>query len=87
MAAGGLAVFLTARPIALWLAVICVANGAFVEAWSASAWLSAELSSVPGFKAGKGGAGIIAGGGVSISVRWMVVGGGAGGSCTTTETQ
>jgi len=74
--------------------VTCVSNGAFGEAWFASASLSAKLSSVSGFKAGKGGPGIVAGkgrfgivagDGVWISVRWMVAGSGAGGGCTAVE--
>jgi hypothetical protein len=42
----------------------------------ASASLSAKLYSVPGFNTGKGGTGIIEGGGVSISVHWIGTGGG-----------
>jgi hypothetical protein len=40
---------------------------------------------VPGFNTGKGGTGIIEGGGVSISVRWIGTGGGTG--CTAIETE
>ncbi|HSY88897.1 MAG TPA: hypothetical protein VLA85_20210, partial [Verrucomicrobiae bacterium] len=51
----------------------------------ASASLSAKLYSVPGFNTGKGGIGIIEGGGVAISVRWIGTGGGTG--CTAIETE
>jgi hypothetical protein len=65
--------------------VNCGSSGAFGEAWFASASLSAKLYSVPGFNTGKGGTGIIEGGGVSISVRWIGTGGGTG--CTAIETE
>jgi hypothetical protein len=64
--------------------VNCGSSGAFGEAWFASASLSAKLYSVPGFNTGKGSSGIIAGGGVSISVRCIGAGGGTG--CTAIDT-
>jgi hypothetical protein len=64
--------------------VICGSDGAFGEAWFTSASFSAKLSSVPGFNTGKGGSGITAGGGVSISARCIGAGGGIG--CTAIET-
>jgi hypothetical protein len=68
--------------------VTCGSSGAFGEAWFASASLSVKLYSVPGFNTGKGGNGIIAGSGVSISVRWIDTGGGTGGTgCTGIETE
>jgi hypothetical protein len=64
--------------------VICGSSGAFGEDWFTSASLSAKLYSVPGFNTGKGGSDIMAGGGVSISVRGIGAGGSTG--CTAIET-
>jgi hypothetical protein len=89
-AAGRLAVVPSALPSALSVVETSVATGAFGEARLAAAALSTEPSSELGFRAGKGGGlGIVAGDGVSISVRWMVAAsggcGGAGGARTAAE--
>jgi hypothetical protein len=68
------------RPIALWLSVVDVSDGAFGEAWSINLSSSGKLSSVPGFKTGRGGSGLAAGGGVAINIRWVGAGIGGGGA-------